>query len=197
MPPSSGARTARAGARAGAALLALVASGCTLAGYPSGEGSPPAPAPSPPVVDVPAPGPRPRSTPAPPGARSDAGRSYEVFGRRYRVLDSADGYRKRGLASWYGDAFHGRPTASGETYDMYGISAAHRTLPLHTWVEVSNLDNGRRLVLRVNDRGPFADTSNRILDLSYGAARELGVVGPGLARVEVRALDAAELANQR
>ncbi|NNK62564.1 MAG: septal ring lytic transglycosylase RlpA family protein, partial [Gemmatimonadetes bacterium] len=120
------------------------------------------------------------------------GLSYEVFGRRYRILDSADGYRERGTASWYGEAFHGRPTASGETYDMHALSAAHRTLPLHTWIEVVNLDNGRRLVLRVNDRGPFADTGRRILDLSYGAARELGVVGPGLARVEVRALSADE-----
>lgn len=174
-------------------LLALSSGACTLAGYPSGR---PEAAPRP-AVDVPAPGARPRSAPAPAGARSDAGVSYEVFGRRYRVLDSADGYRQRGLASWYGDAFHGRPTASGETYDMYALSAAHRTLPLHTWVEVVNLDNGRRLVLRVNDRGPFADIERRIVDLSYGAAMELGVVGPGLARVEVRALAADEIANLR
>ena len=175
--------------------MAVVVSsgGCTLAGYPSGRATP-AP---PPTVDVPAPGARPRSSPAPAGARSDAGRSYEVFGQRYRVLNSADGYRERGVASWYGEAFHGRPTASGETYDMYALSAAHRTLPLHTWVEVSNLDNGRQLVLRVNDRGPFADVESRILDLSYGAARELGVVGAGLARVEVRALAPDEVANLR
>lgn len=186
----------RTAVAAGGVIVALT--GCSVVGYPSGEGASRGPVPvvvadpGPAVADAP-----PRSTPAPPGARSDAGRSYEVFGRRYRVLDSADGYREEGLASWYGEAFHGRPTASGETYDMHGISAAHRTLPLHTWVEVRNLDNGRRLTLRVNDRGPFADTGRRILDLSYGAARHLGVVGPGLARVEVRALDPEDLTERR
>lgn len=170
------------------------AGGCTVVGYPSGAGSRPSAAPAPVAAS---PTPAPRSTPAPPDARSDAGRSYEVFGRRYRVLDSAAGYRETGWASWYGEAFDGRPTASGETFDMHGVSAAHRTLPLHTWVEVHNLDNGRRLTLRVNDRGPFADTGRRILDLSYGAAQALGVVGPGLARVEVRALSSAELSDRR
>jgi rare lipoprotein A len=125
------------------------------------------------------------------------GATYEVFGRRYQILGSADGYRERGLASWYGEAFHGRPTANGETFDMHALSAAHRTLPLDTWVEVVNLDNGRRLVLRINDRGPFAHVNERIIDLSYAAALELGVVGPGTARVDVRALTATELASQR
>jgi rare lipoprotein A len=78
---------------------------------------------------------------------------------------------------------------------MHGFSAAHRTLPLHSWIEVANLDNGRRLVLRVNDRGPFADVGNRILDVSYAAARELGIVGPGLARVEIRTLSEAEVSR--
>jgi rare lipoprotein A len=127
--------------------------------------------------------------------RSDAGRTYQVFGVRYKVLDSSLGYREEGLASWYGPQFHGRPTASGETFDQHAVSAAHRTLPLHTWVEVTNLENGRRLVLRINDRGPFARTDERIIDLSYGAARELGVVGPGTAPVEVRALASEELAG--
>ncbi|MEK9501378.1 septal ring lytic transglycosylase RlpA family protein [Gemmatimonadota bacterium DH-20] len=190
--------TGRRWRAASIASVAALASGCTLVGYPSGEGARAgdAPAPSRTADRAPAaPGttPPPRSTPAPPGARSDAGFSYEVFGRRYRVLDSAWGYEETGVASWYGESFHGRPTASGETYDMYGYSAAHRTLPLHSWVEVVNLDNGRRIVLRVNDRGPFADTSRRILDLSYGAALELGVVGPGLAEVQVRALSPSEL----
>jgi rare lipoprotein A len=98
------------------------------------------------------------------------------------------------LASWYGEGFHGRPTATGETFDMHRVSAAHRTLPLHTWIEVTNLDNGRRLVMRINDRGPFARTDERVIDLSYAAARELGVVGPGTAPVEVRALDETEMA---
>lgn len=188
--------------RAGVSIAWVVAltSGCTLVGYPSGEGSragtlPVPAAATPTAADPSSPSATPRSTPAPPGARSDAGYSYEVFGRRYRVLESAWGYDETGVTSWYGQAFHGRPTASGETYDMYGISAAHRTLPLHTWVEVVNLDNGRRIVLRVNDRGPFADTSSRILDLSYGAAMELGVVGPGLADVRVRTLSPSELAQ--
>jgi rare lipoprotein A len=127
-----------------------------------------------------------------PEPRSDAGRSYEVFGVRYQVLSTASGYEATGLASWYGEQFHGRPTATGETYDMHRHSAAHRTLPLHTWVEVTNLDNGRSLVVRVNDRGPFADTDRRILDLSYAAAEELGVVGPGTAPVRVRALEPEE-----
>ena len=93
---------------------------------------------------------------------------------------------ERGVASWYGEPFHGRTTASGETYDMHRITAAHRTLPFHTWVEVLNQDNGRRLVVRVNDRGPFV--RGRILDLSYAAARELGMIGPGTARIELRVL---------
>jgi rare lipoprotein A len=127
--------------------------------------------------------------------RSDAGRTYEVFGVTYQVVASADGFRERGFASWYGEAFHGRPTATGETYDMYRLSAAHRTLPLHTWVEVTNLDNGKRLVLRINDRGPFARTHERVIDLSWAAALELGVVGPGTAPVEIRALPADEVAE--
>jgi rare lipoprotein A len=104
------------------------------------------------------------------------------------VLHSAEGYVEQGMASWYGPQFHGRPTASGETFDQYALSAAHRTLPLHTWVEVTNLENGERLVVRVNDRGPFAHTDQRIIDLSFGAAQRLGVIARGTARVEVRAL---------
>jgi rare lipoprotein A len=120
-----------------------------------------------------------------------------VFGEEYRVLDSAHGYEEVGMASWYGEQFHGRPTSSGEEFDMYGYSAAHRTLPLHTWVEVTNLANGRALIIRVNDRGPFAHTDTRILDLSCGAARELDMVGAGVARVRVRALGADEVAGLR
>lgn len=183
--------------------LVLGSSGCALVGYPSGEGAEPFPSPVRPAgARSPAPSAAPastppatRSTPAPAGARTDAGKAYEVFGRRYQILDSGEGFRERGVASWYGEAFHGRPTASGETFDMHGFSAAHRTLPLHSWIEVANLDNGRRVVLRVNDRGPFADVGNRILDLSYAAARELGVVGPGLARVEIRTLSEAEISR--
>ena len=98
------------------------------------------------------------------------------------------GWSQTGTASWYGEDFHGRPTASGETYNMYGISAAHNTLPLGTRCRVTNLDNGNTCVLTINDRGPFV--GRRILDLSYGAARRLGMVESGLATVRIDVLDA-------
>jgi rare lipoprotein A len=102
----------------------------------------------------------------------------------------ADGtnYVEVGVASWYGHELAGRRTSSGEIFDPLALTAAHRTLPLSTWVEVTNLQNGRSVVLRVNDRGPFAETDERIIDVSYGAARVLGLVGPGTARVEVKAV---------
>ncbi len=112
--------------------------------------------------------------------------SYEVSGRRYHVLRNAEGYIARGIASWYGRKFHGRPTASGEPYDMYAMTAAHRTLPIPSYVAVTNLRNGRRVVVRVNDRGPFH--SDRLIDLSYAAAVKLGIDKSGTAPVEVRAL---------
>lgn len=114
---------------------------------------------------------------------------YEVNGTRYYPLKSAAGFVERGIASWYGREFHGRRTSSGETYDMYKMTAAHRILPLPTYVEVTNLENGRRAVVRVNDRGPFHD--NRVIDLSYAAARKLGMYAAGTALVEVRAIDTA------
>jgi rare lipoprotein A len=114
------------------------------------------------------------------------GKSYVVKGRRYYILSSAKGCREKGIASWYGEPFHGRKTASGEVYDMDGISAAHKTLPLHTWVEVRNMGNNRLLTLRINDRGPFVP--GRIIDLSRAAARELGIYGPGVAKVYLRAV---------
>jgi len=130
------------------------------------------------------------------------GKSYVVKGRRYYILNSAHGFRENGLASWYGEPFHGRKTASGEIYDMNKISAAHKTLPLHTWVEVKNLENKRSMIVRINDRGPFVP--GRIIDLSRAAATELGVYGPGVAKVHIRAvhgrraqrLTAIERANQ-
>jgi len=111
---------------------------------------------------------------------------YEVMGVRYVPLKSAEGYVERGIASWYGPDFHGELTSTRETYDMYQMTAAHKTLPLPTWVEVTNLENGRKVRLRVNDRGPFKD--ERIIDLSYAAALKLDVVRNGTARVEVRAV---------
>ena len=113
--------------------------------------------------------------------------SYVVRGRRYHVMKSSDGYSERGIASWYGTKFHGHRTSSGDTYDMYAMSAAHRSLPLPTYVEVSNLENDKRVVVRVNDRGPFH--SNRLIDLSYAAAKKLGITEEGTGLVEVRAID--------
>lgn len=114
-------------------------------------------------------------------------RPYVVFGRRYKPMRSAEGYVERGIASWYGKKFHGRKTSIGEYYDMYGMTAAHKTLPLPMYVRVSNLENGRSIVVRVNDRGPFYD--ERIIDLSYSAASKLGMAHKGTAMVEVRAID--------
>ncbi len=113
--------------------------------------------------------------------------SYEVLGRRYRVLKSAAGYVERGIASWYGRKFHGRPTASGEPYDMYRMTAAHRTLPIPSYVRVTNLRNGKSVVVRINDRGPFHP--DRIIDLSYAAAVKLGLDRSGTAPVEVRSVE--------
>ncbi|WP_285906406.1 septal ring lytic transglycosylase RlpA family protein [Pseudodesulfovibrio pelocollis] len=114
-------------------------------------------------------------------------RPYTVLGRTYYPLISAHGYDEVGHASWYGKDFHGKPTANGQIYDMYGISAAHKLLPLGTRVRVTNLENGRVLTLIINDRGPFVD--GRIIDLSYGAARHLGTVERGVVRVRVEAID--------
>lgn len=113
--------------------------------------------------------------------------SYEVFGKLYRVMPSSRGYVARGKASWYGTKFHGRRTSSGEAYDMYTMTAAHKRLPLPTYVHVLNLENGRGTIVRVNDRGPFHD--DRLLDLSYAAASKLGIVQNGTATVEIRAID--------
>lgn len=109
---------------------------------------------------------------------------YEVLGKRYFVLSSSVGYLERGVASWYGPGFHKVRTSNGETYDMYGMSAAHKTLPLPAYVRVTNLQNGRNVVVRVNDRGPFV--GNRIIDLSYTAASKLDMLRNGTAMVEVR-----------
>lgn len=111
---------------------------------------------------------------------------YTVLGRTYRVLPSAEGYRERGIASWYGTKFHGRLTSSGEPYDLYQLTAAHKTLPLPTWAEVTHLENGRRIVVRINDRGPFHP--DRIIDLSWAAAVKLGIDAAGTGPVEVRAI---------
>lgn len=116
--------------------------------------------------------------------------SYKVLGKRYHVMRDSEGYVEKGIASWYGTKFHGRRTSSGERYDMYAMTAAHKSLPLPTYVQVTNLKNGRRVIVKVNDRGPFHD--NRIIDLSYSAAYRLGILGKGTGFVELRAIDPSE-----
>lgn len=124
--------------------------------------------------------------PQPPAGALKSVRPYTIGGVMYYPLADAYGYEETGIASWYGKDFHGKPTANGEIYDMNGVTAAHKTLPLGTMVEVTRLDNGGKIVTRVNDRGPFV--ADRIIDLSYGSARKLGIVGTGTARVRVVAL---------
>ncbi len=120
--------------------------------------------------------------PGPPGR----GPAYEVFGEVYHPLQDAEGFTQVGIASWYGEEFHGRKTSTGETYDMHSMTAAHKILPFDTFVLVQNLETDKKIKVRINDRGPFV--SGRIIDLSYGAARELGMVEQGTARVRVSAL---------
>src|SRR3990167_8253925 len=113
--------------------------------------------------------------------------SYKVKGQRYYPRKSSQNFEQVGIASWYGTLFHDRKTSSGEPYDMLGMTAAHKTLPLPTYVEVTNLKNQRKIIVRVNDRGPFE--SNRIIDLSYVAAKKLGMLGHGTTKVLVTAID--------
>jgi rare lipoprotein A len=183
------ARTACAAAALLACALALA--GCSVTAHrPAAPPPPAAPGPAP-AAGVPAP-------PADIGAIADAvprpePRSahgnpafYDVFGQRYFVLPSAAGYLERGVASWYGPTFHGGNTSSGELYDMYGMTAAHKTLPLPSYARVTNLKNGKSVIVRINDRGPFV--ANRLIDLSYTAAAKLDMIQGGTTLVEVRAL---------
>lgn len=137
------------------------------------------------VSGIPEPVPR-----AEPRARYGNRSPYTVLGRQYRVLETARGYSERGVASWYGTKFHGRQTSSLERYDMCSFSAAHKSLPLPSYVRVTNLDNGLSVVVRVNDRGPFH--AGRIIDLSYAAAVRLQMTQAGTARVHVEAIDVGE-----
>lgn len=160
-------------------LATLILHGCGGSDYLAGDGAPRG------HVDVSKiPDAVPRDEPR---SRYGNPASYEALGQRYHVMHSSSGYTERGIASWYGTKFHGRRTSSGEPYDMYAMTAAHTRLPLPTYVRVTNLENGRTVVARVNDRGPFV--KNRIIDLSYAAAIKLGMTGKGTALVEVRALD--------
>ncbi|MEM7210218.1 MAG: septal ring lytic transglycosylase RlpA family protein [Pseudomonadota bacterium] len=113
--------------------------------------------------------------------------SYVVNGVRYKVMTSSDGYVARGVASWYGSKFHGRRTSSGEPFDMYRATAAHKSLPLPTYAQVTNLANGKQVIVKINDRGPFH--ADRLIDLSYGAAVKIDLAKSGTGRVEVRVID--------
>jgi rare lipoprotein A len=189
-----------AGLGAALAAVAIGAAGC--AGAPARRTAPPPAVPAAPtaaeVAEPSAPAPRPSDAEllalpdaAPRAeARAQLGNPpfYEVFGQRYIVLESSRGYVERGVASWYGPDFHGVRTSIGEPYDMYSMTAAHRTLPLPAYARVTNLRNGRSVVVRLNDRGPFK--ANRIIDLSYAAALKLDMVRDGTTLVEVRALEA-------
>jgi rare lipoprotein A len=124
----------------------------------------------------------------------ETGGSYEVYGKRYYPLPSSAGFVQSGVASWYGDDFHGRTTSNGERYNMYGRTAAHKTLPFNTYVQVTNLQNGRKTVVRINDRGPFVP--GRIIDLTQTAAYELGMLEDGVAPVRVEALGYAQDTQQ-
>lgn len=121
--------------------------------------------------------------------------SYVVFNRKYRVLPSSNGYSDVGLASWYGTKFHGYRTSSGELYDMYKMTAAHRTLPLPTYVQVENLINRKKVIVKINDRGPFH--SNRILDLSYAAAAKLDILRTGTAKIRITAISPTTIAKNQ
>ena len=153
-----------------AGCIVVVLSACTF-GVPIGERSGVGP-----ITDIPQ------------TSRSKNGNpsSYVVAGKRYYVLDSAGGFKQRGIASWYGKKFHGRKTSNGEIYNMYGMTAAHKRLPIPVYVRVRNLTNGRSVVVKVNDRGPFVE--GRIIDLSYSAAQKLDIIGTGTARVEISVL---------
>jgi rare lipoprotein A len=175
--------TARALAVPLCAAVAIGAAGCASA--------PPRPEPRPAVSPAEAP-PAPQSVPdmvprVEPRSRNGNPPFYDVFGKRYYVLSSSVGYVERGVASWYGPGFHQVRTSTGEPYDMYAMTAAHKTLPLPAYVRVTNLQNGRSVVVRVNDRGPFVD--NRIIDLSYTAASKLDMLRNGTAMVEVRSVE--------
>jgi rare lipoprotein A len=182
-------RAARVSDLCRACLISVVIyalAGCSTIGHPVAEKPPPAvavPPPPPPTNVLSTPDAVPRVEP-----RSAHGNPpfYDSLGKRYYVLGASDGYIERGVASWYGPTFHGVNTSSGERYDMYAMTAAHKTLPLPTYARVTNLRNGRSIVVRINDRGPFV--GNRLIDLSYTAAAKLDMLRDGTAFVEVRAL---------
>jgi rare lipoprotein A len=169
-------------------ICALVVSGCSVARKPE---------PIAPPVIVPLPPPNIDTTDATPRREPRSARGnppfYKVLGKRYAVLPTEEGYLERGVASWYGPTFHGESTSNGEKYNMYGMTAAHKTLPLPCYARVTNLKNGKSVVVRINDRGPFV--ANRLIDLSYSAALRLDMLKEGTTLVEVKALTVQEPDN--
>jgi len=169
-------------------ICALVASGCSVTRRPE-------PLPAPEVVPLPPP--NIDTTDATPRREPRSARGnppfYKVLGKRYVVLATEEGYLERGVASWYGPTFHGESTSNGEKYNMYGMTAAHKTLPLPCYARVTNLKNGKSVVVRINDRGPFV--ANRLIDLSYSAALKLDMLKEGTTLVEVKALTVQEPDN--
>jgi len=162
------------------ATLSLLISGCSSSRYSQSQDS--APEKDIDVSHIPNPVPR-----AEPKSKYGNPDSYVVSGKTYYVMANSRNFSERGIASWYGKKFHGHRTSSGETYDMFQMTAAHKNLPLPTYVEVRNLRNNRQIIVRVNDRGPFHD--NRIIDLSYAAAKKLGITATGTGMVEINAID--------
>jgi rare lipoprotein A len=169
-------------------LLAVTFAGCSVTRRPPAASAPSrtaipsgsnVPSPPPDVLDIPDAVPRAE----PRGTRGNPP-TYVVFGKRYAVMPSSEGWVERGTASWYGPGFHAQSTSLGEAYDMYAMTAAHKTLPIPCYAEVTNLRNGRKVVVRINDRGPFV--GDRIIDLSYTAAAKLDMLLQGTAPVEVR-----------
>ncbi len=173
-------------------VFALILAGCaTSPPFRTKHPTPTLPPPSPIPAEIEKiPDPVPRNEP-----RSARGNPpfYNVLGKRYFVLDTPEGYSERGVASWYGPGFHAASTSNGERYDMYAMTAAHKTLPLPAYVQVTNLSNGKHVIVRVNDRGPFKE--GRIIDLSYTAAAKLDMIKAGTTFVEVRALTAMQKAS--
>jgi len=174
--------------RLAAALLVISSSFVACSALKTGQQSDDAPANPRDVSNVPDAVPRNE-----PLSRYGNPESYKVYGKTYYTLPTSKGYTARGTASWYGTKFHGKRTSSGEPYDLYAMTAAHKTLPLPTYVEVTNLKNGRSIIVKVNDRGPFHD--DRLIDLSYTAAAKLDILPYGTGQVEIRAIDPQQTAK--
>ncbi len=190
--PNTRVRSSRAQALVATATALLIVTGCSSRIIDrAGTGQDSAPVNPPVNIDTIT-----DAVPQPEPLSATGNAPYKVFGVRYVPMSQSRGYAENGIASWYGTKFHGRKTSSGEPYDMFGMTAAHKTLPLPTYARVQNLDNGKSVIVKVNDRGPFAN--NRLIDMSYVAAQKLGMVRTGTARVRVTAIDTGQkyAANQ-